>query len=145
MSLWDSKWFQNSVGILEKGVDTAVMRRKVFANNIANVDVPNFKRSELVFESELKRALDSEKQVKKETPLRTEHPLHIAHRRFRDVKSVAPQIRMDYNSKMRNDGNNVDIEDEVSKLIRNQMQYNLMIGRLRSNFQQLNSYLRPSI
>ena len=87
---------QNSIGLLEKGVDAAVLRRKILANNIANVDVPHFKRSELIFESELKRAIHSEKQALSETPLRTQHPLHIKHRRYRDVNKVQPKINIDY-------------------------------------------------
>ena len=43
--------------LLEKGLDTESLRRKVIANNIANVDVPHFKRSEVNFESELKRGI----------------------------------------------------------------------------------------
>ena len=42
-------------------MDVATLRRNVIANNIANANTPNFKRSDVNFESQLKRALDSEK------------------------------------------------------------------------------------
>jgi len=44
-------------------MDASLIRRDVISNNIANADVPNFKRSVVNFESELKRALNSEKSV----------------------------------------------------------------------------------
>ena len=47
--------------ILEKSLDVESLRKKVIADNVANVDVPHFKRSEVNFESELKRALDNNK------------------------------------------------------------------------------------
>jgi len=54
--------FQKSVDILHRAMNANVVERSVIANNIANANVPNFKRSMVNFESELKRALDTEKQ-----------------------------------------------------------------------------------
>ena len=134
-----------SLDLLEKGIDVNVLRRKVFANNIANVDVPHFKRSEVSFEAELKRAFDKKLAVDEQEPLRTNHPLHIQKRDYAGPDAVGARVHLDYNSEMRNDGNNVDIEDEVSKLVRNQLQYNLLVDRIASNFRKWNSYLRPSV
>jgi flagellar basal-body rod protein FlgB len=44
-------------------MDAALVRREVIADNIANSDTPNFKRSVVTFESSLKRALASERVV----------------------------------------------------------------------------------
>ena len=145
MSFFENNTMMKSLELLERGVDTAVLRRKILANNAANVDVPNFKRSEVGFETELKRALELKKTMENTSPLRISHPLHIAKRSYQRLDQVKPQVHTDYRSKMRNDGNNVDIEDEVTKLIRNQLQYNLMINRLTSSFRQLNSLLRSSL
>ena len=134
-----------SLYLLERGVDLAVLRRKVLANNVANIDVPHFKRSEVSFEADLKRALDQKKAVESEAPLRTSHPLHIAKRSYPNMREVRARVHIDHISTMRNDGNNVDIEDEVSKLVRNQLHYNLMIDRLGANFRHLNRLLRPSV
>ena len=131
--------------LLEKGLDLALLRRKVLANNIANIDVPHFKRSEVSFESDLKRALDQKKAVNEESALRTHHPLHIKKRSYPAIGEVKARVHIDHNSTMRNDGNNVDIEDEVTKLVRNQLQYNLMIERLGGSFRHLNRLLRPSV
>ena len=52
--------FGKTVDILHRTMDAATLRQQILANNIANADTPNFKRSSLNFESELKRALESE-------------------------------------------------------------------------------------
>lgn len=145
MSLFDQTITMRSMNLLEKGLDAAVLRRQVLANNIANVDVPHFKRSEVAFESELKRALDDEASLNQDEEtlhLHTTRPEHIQRRRYKHYGRVEPRVHIDYNSSMRNDGNNVDIEDEVSKLVRNQMQYNMMVDRIGGTFRQLNQLNR---
>lgn len=131
--------------LLEKGLEVASLRRKVIANNIANVDVPHFKRSSVSFESQMKRALDSRRKVEEEEALSTTHPAHIPGRRSIDYRSVRPAVHTDTVSTMRNDGNNVDIEEEMMELSRNQMSYNLYIDRLGSNYRMLNSMIRLSM
>ena len=51
--------FTRSIDLLQRGMDVASLRYQVTANNLANSEVPNFKRSVVNFESELKNALDS--------------------------------------------------------------------------------------
>jgi flagellar basal-body rod protein FlgB len=133
-----------SITIMEKGLETATARRNIIANNIANVDVPNFKRSEVSFEAEMVRALDSEKRANESTPLKTTHPSHVSMPKVKDYQTVGPKVSTDYNSSMRNDGNNVDIEHEISAMNRNQMQYSIIIDRLGSNFRLMNQLIRLS-
>ena len=52
--------FTRSVDLLSRAMDVNSLRYQVSANNLANSEVPNFKRSVVNFESELKRAIDSE-------------------------------------------------------------------------------------
>ena len=132
-----------TLSILEKGMDAASMRRTVIANNIANVDVPHFKRSEVIFEEQLKRAIDHERWVKADPlPMRRTHGAHFETRRHERYQDVEPRTHMDYLSTMRNDGNNVDMEDEVAQLNRNQLQYSLMVDRFGGTYRLLNSLTR---
>ena len=142
MSWFDQSLTMRSLKILEMGMGAAQQRRAVLADNIANVDVPHFKRSELVFEMPLKRALESERMAQEPLPLRVTNDQHINSRRFKDYRNVAPRRAVDYLSEMRNDGNNVDIEDEMTKVARNQLQYSLMVDRLNGTFRQLNQLTR---
>ena len=48
--------FTRSIDLLQREMDVTSLRYQVTANNLANAEVPNFKRSTVNFESELKRA-----------------------------------------------------------------------------------------
>ena len=53
-----SSWLDTKVlNILEGGLDGLSLRNKVLADNIANVDTPNFKKSDVNFEAVLQTAI----------------------------------------------------------------------------------------
>lgn len=119
------------------------MKRKVLADNIANADVPHFKRSEVLFESMIKRALESEKiEASKAIPTRIEDERHISFFTPLDYKSVKPKTSIDYLTTVRADGNNVDPEKEVMEASNSQMQYMMMVERLNANFRDLKNVMR---
>jgi flagellar basal-body rod protein FlgB len=130
--------------LLERGLDTESLRRRVIANNIANVDVPHFKRSEVNFESELRRVIDYNASQDNRYPGTVTDPRHIPFYVERDIRSVNPRINLDYNTTYRNDGNNVDIEKEIVDASKNQMRYNAMVTSLSNNFRMLKIALRQA-
>jgi flagellar basal-body rod protein FlgB len=130
--------------LLEKGLDNESLRRKVIANNIANVDVPHFKRSEVNFESELKRAiLDREEKENKLPALMTDER-HIPFFVPRDITTVHSRMNLDYNTSLRNDGNNVDVEKEMVDAAKNLMRYNAFTTSLNNNFRMLKFVMRTA-
>jgi flagellar basal-body rod protein FlgB len=141
------KMFENSKlmmtnYLLEKGLDVETLRRKVIANNISNVDVPHFKRSEVNFESELKRAiLDREEKENKLPALMTDER-HIPFFVPREITTVHSRINLDYNTSFRNDGNNVDVEKEMVDAAKNLMRYNAFTTQLNNNFRMLKFVMR---
>ncbi len=100
--------FARNVEMLRRSMGVAVLRNEVIANNIANSDTPNFKRSVVNFESALTRALDSEKVVP--FPELVTDPRHIRFQRPQDWREVKPAVVWDYLTASKNNGNNVDIE-----------------------------------
>ena len=40
----------NYINVLHKAADASLLRNEIIANNIANIDTPNFKRSDVNFE-----------------------------------------------------------------------------------------------
>jgi flagellar basal-body rod protein FlgB len=132
--------FGKTVDILHRTMDAATIRQQVLANNIANADTPNFKRSTLNFESELKRALESE-NVRK-MPAAVTHGKHISFDRVQDYREVGPRRFLDYLSQSDNNGNNVDAEQESMLLLQNQLRYNLLTRSVSNQFNQLNIVLR---
>ena len=131
--------------LLEKSLDVSALRGKVIANNIANVDVPHFKRSDVNFESELKRVIDERETVNEnQFPAKLTDARHIPFYETRDVRSVAPRINLDYNTTYRNDGNNVDMEKEIVDASKNSMQYNAAVSSISQNFKILKMVMRAS-
>ena len=133
--------FTKTVDILHRAMDASLVRRDVIANNIANADVPNFKRSVVNFESELKRALDSAKN-KPALELTLTDPKHIPNWRERDYREVQPRRVLDYVTTAKNNGNNVDPEEEMMLSVQNQLVYTLMAQAQTFEFGQINLVLR---
>ena len=133
--------FSKTVDLLHRAMDANMVRRDVIANNLANSQVPHFKRSEVTFESELKRALETEKQ-RPALELTLTDSKHIPNWRERDYREVLPRRVLDYASTSRNNGNNVDAEQEIMLGLENQMMYTLMAQAATFEFSQVNLVLR---
>lgn len=116
--------------ILEKALDSSALRQKVISNNIANVNTPNFKRSDVVFEEALAKVLD-----KKNVKLVGADPRHI--NTLDNVSKTSPQVVRDSSTTMRNDGNNVDIDKEMTLMAMNQIYYNALVQRISGKFSSL--------
>ena len=138
--MFENNSFGQSIDILHRTMDVALLRRSVLADNIANADTPNFKKSRINFESELKRALDSEGNTRMEAAMTNDR--HIAFNRVYDYKDVGPRRVLDYLSTSDNNGNNVDLEEESMLLLENQLSYDLMSRIVSNQFTQLNLVLR---
>jgi flagellar basal-body rod protein FlgB len=133
--------FARTVDLLHRGMDAETVRREVIANNLANAEVPNFKRSEVNFESELKKALDSQK-TKPALEMARSDPLHFSNMVEYDYRDVLPRINLDYLSTVKANGNNVDAEQEVQLLVQNQMKYSLLAQAVAFEFSQVAKALR---
>ena len=132
--------FGKTVDVLQRTMDTSLLRREVISNNIANAETPNFKRTDVNFEAELKKALNSEN--KRSLPARVTDPRHMSFNEVTDYRSVRPRRVLDYLTTSKNNGNNVDIEQEVMMATQNQMMYELMSQSVAFQFSQVNLVVR---
>lgn len=122
----------NYINVLDKTADAAWIRNEVLANNISNATTPGYKRQDVEFEAELKRALK--------------------HSRFKsmddkvaDLKTgkLNPRTYIDSaNYSYRLDGNNVDIETENVTLAANQIRYNGLIDSMSQEFKNLQMVIK---
>ena len=133
--------FTQTVDLLHRAMSANVVRREVIANNIANADVPNFKRTTVSFESELKRALDSRNQRPAVELTRT-HERHFNNHREQDWRDVQIRRVVDFASVANNNGNNVDPEQEFMLALQNQMSFMLMADAANFEFSQVSRVLR---
>ena len=133
--------FGRTMDILHRSMDVSQLRQDVIANNIANADTPNFKRTVVNFESQLAYALDeSSREPRFRTALTDER--HIPFHRAPDYRDVMPRRYNDYWTNVKNNGNNVDIEEESMNLMNNQLLYQSMTRAVSDQFTRVNLVLR---
>jgi flagellar basal-body rod protein FlgB len=132
--------FGRTVDLLRRGMDVAVLRRNVIANNIANAETPNFKRTVVNFEAELKRVLDS--QAARPPVQFITDPRHIPFHQPRDYREVRPRLVLDYLTTAKNNGNNVDIEEEGMLAQENQLLYQTLATAINAQYNLVNLVLR---
>ncbi len=120
------------INVLDKAADASWLRNEAIANNIANATTPNYKRQDVAFESELKKALGYNRYQSMDS-------------KVDNVKSsrLNAQVYTDYsNYSYRLDGNNVDIENENVMLAENQLKYQGLMTSINQEFTNLQSVMR---
>lgn len=130
--------FTRSIDLLQRQMDVASLRYNVGANNIAMSEVPNYKRQVVTFESELKKAFDSEENSKNAFKLTLTDDRHIQINEPYDYREVQPRRVTDYTSTAKANGNNVDAETEANNILQIRMQYNLLTQLAGFEFDQVN-------
>jgi flagellar basal-body rod protein FlgB len=122
--------------LVQRALDASSLSHSVIANNIANVDTPGFKRSEVVFNEQLKSAIQARQNESSQLGLATTDPRHIALDGVPALSSIQPKVTTDLSSSLRNDGNNVDIDTEVSLLAQNTVWYQTLSQITQHQFAQ---------
>ncbi|MFI3258408.1 MAG: flagellar basal body rod protein FlgB [Spirochaetales bacterium] len=134
--------FSKTVDLLHRALDVNTMRYQVSANNLANAEVPNFKRTSINFESELKQALDSELTADKQIRLNASHDGHFQNDTFIDYTTVEPRRVTDYLTTVKANGNNVDAEQEAMEILKIQLNYQLLTQLENFQFSQMKVVLQ---
>lgn len=119
----------NYVNVLNKAADASWLRNEVISNNIANVSTPNYKRSDVEFQSVLRRELQGGESLDK----------RIANVNLRNLKPVIYNDHSNFSYRL--DGNNVDIDTESANLAENQIRYNAIIDSVSHEFNRLKTVL----
>jgi flagellar basal-body rod protein FlgB len=108
---------------MQKSLDALATQHNAIANNIANIDTPNFKRSVVTFQDQLKLAIDG---TPSSSMWRT-NPMHMpVQASALSLDNFQPTISTISDTMGRNDGNNVDMEMESSLMAQNNLVYNAL-------------------
>ncbi|MEB2309445.1 MAG: flagellar basal body rod protein FlgB [Candidatus Brocadiaceae bacterium] len=95
-----------SINLLEKMLDVSAIKHKVIANNIANVNTPGYKKMEVSFSDQLEKVIKDTSVDK--------------------FDALQPKIVITgKDESVRNDGNNVDMDKEISALMKNTLSYSV--------------------
>lgn len=107
---------QEVYNLLKKSLDASSLRSKAIANNIANINTKNYKRCYVSFEDSLNQNLN-------ELELKTDNDRHI--QTVEDPGQI--ELKQDTSTSMNEDGNNVDIDNEMVNQASNTLMYNALI------------------
>ncbi|KOS69474.1 flagellar basal body rod protein FlgB [Lysinibacillus contaminans] len=124
--------FGGTISSLENGLSYATLNQKTIANNIANVDTPNYKAKNVNF----KNMLEEEKQSSI-SAYRTDN----RHYDFSITQSTPGVSDID-NLRYRNNGNAVDMDEQQAKMAENQIYYNALIDRVNGKLNTLNTVIK---
>lgn len=107
---------------LASAVKFREMRQEVISSNIANAETPGFKAKRLDFEEALARALDVDGQL----TMKVNDPKHfdVGNGGFNNLK---PEVYEDPNGVVSENGNTVDIQDEMAREAENKLMYDALI------------------
>ncbi|MHC1746194.1 MAG: flagellar basal body rod protein FlgB [Negativicutes bacterium] len=122
--------------VMEKALSASGLRNQVISNNIANVNTPGFKRSDVEFEGILAQALDNKNRLS----LTSTNVQHLSGNG--GTTGTTPTIHTSSENTMRIDGNNVDIDAEMANIAKNTIYYNAIAHQLSRYFSNLKSAIR---
>ena len=118
------------VNVLDKAADASWKRNEVIANNIANVDTPHFKRSDVTFETYLAKELTGRDTLSKKV-------------KNMKLDKLEATTYLDHSSlSYRKDGNNVDIDTEEAYLADNKLKYYALLYAMSHEFSRMRSVLQ---
>lgn len=113
-------------------------RQKVISGNIANINTPDYKTKELVFEDELQKA-----KSKNDLQLATTHQNHIPFD-LTQPKKTGPQVVNVPNLIEKNDGNNVSLDKQMSEMSKNSVLFNALQASIKKDSGWMKSVIDSS-
>ena len=112
--------FGGTISNLERGLDFSAAKQKTIAQNIANVDTPNYKARSVSFNA-----------------YRTDQK----HMNF-GVQTSTSGVFDYQNFRYSNNGNGVDMDKEQANLATNQLYYNALVDRVSGKLNTLQTVIK---
>ena len=129
MNMNGSSISENTYNLLKKSMDASALRSKVIANNIANINTKGYKKLYVTFEETLNDNMG--KNI-----LKTDNNKHMQ----TGTASSDITVQRDESTSMRQDGNNVDIDLEMTNQAANTLMYDALVKQVNSKI-SLTSYI----
>ncbi|MBP1042052.1 flagellar basal body rod protein FlgB [Vagococcus sp. BWB3-3] len=123
---------QNNLDLLQKAMDAASTRQRTISNNIANVNTAGYKVERVVFEDKLKDALSMN-----ELKLERTNDKHLT-ASGEVAGAIEPTVQKRTDTSIKENGNNVDIELEMSEKAVNELYYNTLTRQMNGELSLLN-------
>jgi flagellar basal-body rod protein FlgB len=126
--------FSTTIDLLGKSLDLRARNQNRISANIANAETPGYTPTALSFEQELKDAL----RDRGGTAQSTANPRHIPLKGARgDLDRVEGTLVETPAGSPSRDGNGVELENEMGRMVENQIMFNADVQLLTKKFQEL--------
>lgn len=113
--------------IIKKGLEVSVKRQESISSNIANINTENYKANKISFEEILKRT--SNKNM-----FKTDE----RHFGQRNIENMQIKEEKRKNTYVNDNGNNVDLDLEMTELSANELKYSALVRQLNSKLSNIN-------
>ncbi len=106
----------STIDLLEAGIKAESLRQKTIANNIANLETPNYRSLDVKFEDLLVKALNSPTA---------------------DDSEIEPEIYRPETTPLKENGNDVNLEAQVGQMVKNTLRHTTYVRLLTKQYQQI--------
>jgi flagellar basal-body rod protein FlgB len=107
----------NIVDLLESAIRAESLRQKAIANNIANIETPQYRRVDVRFKELLAKAIESPGSI--------------------DPKELEAEIYEPKNTPVNSNGNDVNFESEIGDMIKNSLRHEAYVRLLMKKYRQI--------
>ena len=128
--------FSQPMNLVGKVLDLQLQRQNVIAGNIANVETPNYKPRELSFEKELQSALGLDARGEMTRTESSHMPTAFRPDSFGPEWDLAVKPRVVHGE------DRVNIDKEMAKHAKNQLQYTALTQVMTKSFEGLNTIIQ---
>ncbi len=136
--------FSTTVEVLAKSVDLRTRQQNLIASNLANAETPGFTPQALDFERQLQSAVKKSSGRGSVSGVTQPHPAHLPLRgsgtaSIQDVRGTVVDVPAKTPGR---DNNSVELENEMNRMMQNQVMFNASTQLLTKKFEGLRSALR---
>jgi flagellar basal-body rod protein FlgB len=112
------------IDFIESGIRAEVLRQKSIANNIANMNTPGYRRTDVQFEELLEKEIGKGKRG--------------------DVRDLTGEVFKPMSTKVKGNGNDVSLEMEVGQMVKNSLRHQAYTNMLKKKYQQIQLAIRTT-
>ncbi|SDJ02012.1 flagellar basal body rod protein FlgB [Salimicrobium halophilum] len=121
--------FGDTFHVLENSLNYASEKNRAISNNISNVDTPGYKAKDVSFGKMLEGELQATRTNARHLP-------------FNQGERNGFRTTVRSGTTYNHNGNNVDIDKEMTELANNQIYYQALVDRISGKFRSLESVIK---
>ncbi len=127
--------YSSQIELVGKVLDMRLQRQNVINSNLANVNTPKYKPRELEFEGELQKALGLDMKGNMARTSGAHMPTAFT------AENFSPEWFKQFKPRNVHGEDRVNMDKEMVKLAKNQLQYNALTQILQKNFEGLKTII----